>query len=140
MAPKGTPEFYVEIPIAPPSANKLYRKTVTKQGKPIMFLDKAVKDYRAMTQAACWGRTFNPRGVAAGIVVIESNWVTQEHTVRKRDVDNPIKCVLDALGHAMNFRDELLWEVHSAKLFSRREATHVWLFDLGDVVTATGGA
>lgn len=139
QAPRGTPELYLEIPLAPPSANHIYRKTVSKSGKPIMFLDKAVRAYRDMAMASCWGKAFNPRGVAAAIVVIESNWVTLEHKVRKRDVDNPIKSVLDALTHSINFADELLWEVHSAKIFSRREATHVWLFDLGDIVSATGG-
>lgn len=140
MARGGCPELYVEVPISPPSTNALYRKFHnTKTEKVGYALEKDVEAYRQMAMAACWGKAFQPRGVVACVIAIESpRWVTKEHKAGNRDVDNPIKTVLDALKLALKFDDNLVWEVHAAKLFARREATHVWLFDLGDVVSAIG--
>lgn len=140
MARGGCPELYLEIPISPPSTNALYRKFHnTKTHKVGYALEKSVEAYREMTTAACWGKRFEPRGVIACVIAVEDpRWVTKEHKAGQRDVDNPIKSVIDALKLALHFEDHLLWEVHAAKLFGRREATHVWLFDIGDVVNAVG--
>lgn len=141
MARGGHPEFYVEIPLMPPSVNAIYRKWHSKKtNKTGHALEKSVIDFRAMADAACWGKAFRPRGTVGCVIVMESPaWLTLEYKVRNRDVDNPVKVVLDAMQRTLGMKDELVWEVHSAKIFSRREATHVWLFDLGEVVTAIGG-
>ncbi len=146
MARGGHPELYVEVPLVPPSANKLYRKTKMHRGKKGkmaggMALDPAVVEFRDMMMAKLWGRKFEPRGTVALVIVVESErWVTSKMNVNKRDVDNPIKATMDALQKALNMPDELVWEVYDAKLFGRRDATHVWLFDIGDVVPAVGAA
>jgi Holliday junction resolvase RusA-like endonuclease len=138
MAPAGHPEFYVQIPGVTPSANKLYGKR-QGGGKGMFWMDPAVRDYRSAVDAACWRKQFVPRGTVGAVLVFESpNWVTKKHLVRSRDLDNPVKTVLDALQLSLQMRDELVWEMHTAKLFGRRDMTHVWLFDLGDVIPALG--
>lgn len=137
---RGT-EFYVEIDDAPPSVNAIQKSFINrKTGKAFVAPDKRVEPWRQLVAGRCWGKEFKPKGSVAAVIAIESpNWVTKEYKIRQRDIDNPIKALLDALQKALRFNDSCLWEVHSAKIFSRRNATHVWLFDLGDVVTAIGG-
>lgn len=133
-------EFYVEVPDMPPTANHIYKKFYNpKLGRVMVANDKRVEGWRQQVEAACWRREFKPKGTVACIIAIESSaWVTKEYKIRPRDIDNPVKATLDALQQTLRFRDEIIWEVHSAKIFSRRDATHIWLFDLGDVVTAIG--
>lgn len=135
-------EFYFEVPLAPPSVNNIYRKWHSKKtNKTGYALEDSVVAYRQLTKVVLARRAFAPRGVVAVVIAIESpRWVTAEHKVRKQDVDNPIKAVLDALTHSISLADENVWSVFDTKIFSRREATHVWMFDLGDIVTAVGGA
>lgn len=133
-------QLYVEVPIMPPSVNAIYRKWHSKKtNKTGHALEKSVLDFREMTDAACWGKSFIPRGTVACMIALEApGWLTLEHKIRNRDVDNPVKVVLDALQRSLSMKDELIWEVYCTKIFSRREATHVWLFDLGEVITAIG--
>lgn len=131
------PQFYVEIPDEPPSANRLHHRRV---GQKQFFLDPQVKAFRALTDAATWSKRYNPRGVVGCIIIVESPvWVTKKHTVRRRDADNPVKALFDALQLSVGMPDELIWQFTSAKMLSRRSATHVWLFGLGDVITGIGG-
>lgn len=131
-------EFYVEIPDMPPTVNHSLRKFHNpKTGKIGIAHDKRIGPWRQLVDVACWRREFKPKGTVACVIVIESpTWVSKEYKIRERDIDNPVKATLDALQRSLRFRDEVVWEVHSAKIFSRRNATHVWLFDLGEVVTA----
>lgn len=139
LAQGGHPELYIEIPGKPPSANKMYSKQANIGGRGTFFMSKDVKTYRDAVMAACWRKTFVPRGTVAVVVAIESpNWVTKKHTVRIRDIDNPLKTVLDSLQNALQMRDELIFEIFASKLFGRRDMTHVWLFDIGDVIPALG--
>ncbi len=132
----GHPELYVEIPLIPPSSNAMYRRRGNGHHQ---FLDKSVVEFRDMTMAKLWGRTFAPRGVVGCVMVVEGeDWLTKKFDVKQRDADNPIKATLDALQHALKMPDELVWSIYIGKLFSRRNLTHVWLFDLGDVVPAMG--
>jgi len=137
----GAREFYVEVPLEPPSTNHIYRRWHSKKTNKTGFaLDDAVASYREMVRAACWGKTWPMRKVGAIVIGIESQrWITKEHKVGKKDADNPIKAVLDGLKHALGFEDELFWQITSFKMVSQRSATHIWLYELTDVVDAVGG-
>ncbi len=140
LARGGVAELYAEIPMMPASANKMYRKAFTKGGHQGFYLDKDVKLFRDMAMAKMWGKRFTPRATVGCILVFEtSGWITKEQKIRKRDADNPVKCALDAISQAINLPDEMIWDLHVSKLVSRRDAAHVWMFDLGDVVPAVGG-
>jgi Holliday junction resolvase RusA-like endonuclease len=137
LAKMGHPELYLEINGKAPSANKMYAKQARIGERGTFFLDKSVKDFRDLVSATCWRKAFVPRGTVSAVIVFESPaWVTKEHRVRMKDVDNPVKTVLDALQRSLRMPDELVWETHTAKLLGRREVTHVWLFDIGEVVPA----
>ncbi len=137
----GSREFYVEVPVEPPSTNHIYRKFHSKKTNKTGFaLDPAVKAYRDMVAGACWGRSFPMRAVSAVIIGIESpRWITKEYKVGIKDGDNPTKAVFDALKFAIGYQDELIWEHFPFKIVSRRSATHIWMYELGDVVNGIGG-
>ncbi len=141
LARGGVAELYTEIPMMPPSANKMYQKAFTKGGKGGFYLDKSVKAFRDMTMAKMWGKSFTPRATVGCILVFEAkSWITiGTNEIRPRDADNPVKCMLDAVKEAINLPDETIWDLHVSKMVSRREAAHIWLFDLGPVVPAVGG-
>lgn len=140
LARGGVAELYSEIPMMPPSANMMYKKAFRKGGKAGFYLDKSVRVFRDMTMAKMWGKQFGPRATVGCILVFEAtSWITKEgHEIRPRDADNPVKCMLDAVKEAINLPDETIWDLHVSKMVSRRDAAHVWLFDLGDVVPAVG--
>lgn len=103
----------------------------------VKFLDPRIREWRAVVDQRIkeLGITWRPQGVVAGIIVFESPiWVTKKHTIKKADADNRIKATFDAIALSTGSDDAHLWEGHFYKLFGRREITHVWLFDLGDVV------
>jgi Holliday junction resolvase RusA-like endonuclease len=54
------------------------------------------------------------------------------------DHDNRIKPTMDALSQGLNIDDKTLWEIHAYKVASHRERTHLYVFDLGDVIHYTG--
>lgn len=88
------------------------------------------------------GIEWRPRGVTAAVLIFESGlWITKKHEVRKADADNRIKATFDSISQAdpdqlKAWQDETVWELHVYKLVGRRNCTHVWLFDIGDVVDA----
>lgn len=132
--------YYYEVPLGAPSANKMYSKQFKRDGRMTFWMDPAVKAFREMTIAATIGRKYSPRGVLAAILIHESPaWITKESAIRRKDVDNPVKCVLDAMQGAIGLVDEKLWEVHTAKMVSSRECVHVWLYELGDAITGIKG-
>lgn len=140
LARGGHPEFYVEIPLRPPSVNNIYRRWHSKKTNKTGFsLQESVVEFHKMAAASCWGKSYKPRGTIGAVIAVESpDWITLEHKVKDRDIDNGIKIVLDSLQDSLTVRDSLVWEVYGCKILSRREATHVWLFDLGEVISAIG--
>jgi len=101
------------------------------------FLDPRIREWRELVddRIKALGIHWQPRGVTAGVLVFESPiWVTKKHTIKKADADNRIKATFDAIALSTESDDSHLWEGHFYKLFGRRECTHVWLFDLGDVI------
>ena len=56
---------------------------------------------------------------------------------RKKDIDNKLKTLFDALGMATNVDDSLLWHLHIFKLYGHEERSRVWLFDIGDIIEAS---
>lgn len=102
------------------------------------FIDPKIREWRRFVdeEIAARGLKWKPSGIVAAIMIFESSiWVTKKHTIRKADADNRVKATFDAVALAVEEDDASTWEFHVYKLFSRRaDRTHVWLFDLGDVV------
>lgn len=79
----------------PPSVNHYWRKS----GKKI-YLPKEVEDYRKEVWVKCQGYPRFPQGDVA--IEIEA-WPPDR---RRRDLDNILKALLDALQHAQIYTDD----------------------------------
>ncbi len=100
-------------------------------------LRKEAIDWRVMVSEAMgedrW--KWKPTGVTAAMILFETpRWLTYKRQVREMDADNKTKPALDAVQHATETPDELHWQIHIFKVQSKRERTHIFLYDLGDVV------
>jgi Holliday junction resolvase RusA-like endonuclease len=101
-----------------------------------MFLHPDIRKFRQTVDMSLRDRiNFFPTGLIAAIIEFQSpDWITKARTVRKMDIDNKIKPVLDAIEHCTGIKDELYWHVHAIKVVSKERKTVVHLFDIGDVV------
>lgn len=136
VASTGGHHVTLTINRMPKSLNHMYGRSA-KNGKVQTWRKKGVDDFRddLILNVRENGHLFAPKGACAALLLFESPlWVTKELQVRQMDADNRIKVVLDALETALDFPDELFWQVHVFKVASKRTRTTVMLYDLGDVV------
>lgn len=104
--------------------------------RPSEALLPEVHAFRAATLEAIQRKPpWAPTGVTAAVILFASDsWLTADGRPRREDADNKVKPTLDAAEKANGVPDELHWQFHVFKLFSRRTRTIVYLFDLGDEV------
>lgn len=126
--------------IIPKSLNSQYRRLGRRKGQRYGF-DDDIKMLRDLTryQISQSPKIFKPKGLLAAVVFLETpQWVTQERKPRQLDADNKVKPLMDAIEKATGIGDERYWAIHVFKVTSKRTATIVHLFDLGDVVDSYG--
>lgn len=130
---RGNATFQFTMPGLPPSVNHHYKHT--------RFATRLTPEAVRYRNEAQWimkasPERWNPKGTTAAIILFESPvWVTKKHEVRKMDVDNRVKPVFDAIEVGSGgTHDESHWQFHVGKLYSSKEQTTVFLFDLGDIV------
>lgn len=109
-----------------------------------MFLDPKYRAFKTMIQASTIRQAGGQigkraRGVFLAQLAVESpSWLTKRHTVRKRDLDNVQKLLIDAVCEALGFDDCRLWEVRARKVCSKQPMIRVKIYCLGDVVDLIG--
>lgn len=87
--------FNVTLPY-PPSSNKIWRKST--QGR--LYLIKEVREFRTKVMSEVYGKcTFGESKLNMEIKLYPPD-------KRKRDIDNPIKSILDALQCAKVYQDD----------------------------------
>lgn len=129
----GTDWIKIEVPMCPPSANSYLKHNRYGQ----TYLSKKVGHFRMLMHAQWLRRKkeFSPQGTLFFVILVEStHWVTKKFTHGIRDVDNVPKVVLDAFKKASKIDDSLGWGNTNLKIPSSIERTHLYVFDLGDVV------
>ncbi len=89
---EGQPSIELLLPL-PPSVNHQYLRR--QDGR--IFLHPAVREYREVVAAATIGRSVPP----GSTVSLEA----KVYTKRKRDIDNVLKVLIDALAAALGFDD-----------------------------------
>ena len=92
--------FTIELPY-PPTVNSYWGATV-RNGKVIHYLSKRAKAFRRDTMQACLVARA-PFGMPGCLEVWVELFPPDD---RPRDVDNPLKALLDALQHAGIFYDD----------------------------------
>lgn len=124
------------VPLIPKSLNHQYGKGKNKRtGKTAFWL---VDEIKTLRQACAFKLRHSPIkhfSKTHAIIVFENpQWITKKNTVRKMDVDNKIKPIFDAIEKATGFPDENIFAFHTFKAVGQKQNTHVWLFDMGDIV------
>lgn len=129
--------------LLPPSANKLYEKSVQFNAR----LNKHqihhsnhndVEVFRAFINTLCKKRKlrFIPIGTVAVVVELYSDsWLNKDRTVKKIDSDNMLKPLMDALQLALGFPDEMVFYHHLFKtVHPSQKGVRVTLFDTSPIV------
>lgn len=129
----GAPILRMDMPGVPRSLNHQYLSG--RGGR--KYLDPKVRDYRKdvltrIVESVGW----RPTGKVAALIVLSTQWVKKDGTIRETDIDNRVKALLDALQEAITgFQDHSVWEFAAFKQHTLQgESTIVYLFDLGDLV------
>lgn len=134
----GRAEFAYSLPFLPTSINDA--KHLGSRGGWHNYVAPATAAFYSNHSLSLAGRRndWKPKGTTAAVIVFEASklWMTKEQRIRKADVDNRVKVLFDAISKTTDTDDCTHWSEHFFKLVGRRDATHVWLFDRGDLVTA----
>jgi hypothetical protein len=125
--------FSYQLPMVPKSLNNQY----IHRGKGRKYdLDPQIKLLRDETRAVLSAKPYwRPSGITAALIVFYSpRWVSRENAVRRIDVDNKVKAILDAFELVTGVGDERNWMVTACKRLAKKDMTLVVLYDLGDLV------
>lgn len=118
----------VDLPF-PPSVNKAYR-TVMAQGRVFRARSRELREWdsvaRLLIKAAAGRRMFSTP-VSVGVRFFAPDWWTKAGKPRKRDVDGPIKALLDALAVCMYPDDRLVFNLTASKAFGPKEKAVVFV-------------
>ena len=144
----GRSQISFRIPALPPSVNSIYLRATKKrtyadgrvENQHTVVLDQEARDFVKLTAFYLNARRgeWTPRGLSAAVVVFESpTWVTAAKELRKKDLDNKIKVLFDAAAMALGKDDIRHSQLAAYKLFGHRDRTHVWLFDVGDIMDSS---
>lgn len=130
--------FSYSVPLLAPSTNSSHQY-FAKDNVVHSVVGHKTKDFYKLHTLMLAGRLrdWQPTGVTVAIIVFESpeHWVTKSRTIKVADCDNRVKVLFDAISKSTGQDDCVFWEVHPYKLLGKNEATHVWLFDMGDLIT-----
>lgn len=124
------------IPTLAPSTNQIWRFD-PRSKRAFKNPDAKANAFAQQSAVAFWGKRFASAAAIAVVLGFESQaWMTKTREISRNDADNRVKVTLDSVAKSLDFRDEQIFECSFYKIIGRYEATHVWLFDLGDVVPA----
>jgi len=127
----------VEFDILPPSANNLYNKSVKFdrfKKKNVVFVANSpeVEKFRNYVFYATskQRKLFCPHGSVVILVKIHTEkWLNKNLTLKKIDLDNMIKALLDALQESFKFPDELFVSIHKFKYYGKTK-TEIEMFQM----------
>lgn len=120
------PALYFVVPGLPPTVNHMYKHCGGRK----ILTEQALKFRQDLFY--CMGgqnRSFwHGVAVGAALIVLRSPiWVTKKGTIARRDADNRIKPLFDAIEHATEKEDQIIFEHHVFKQPAEKEETMVWL-------------
>jgi Holliday junction resolvase RusA-like endonuclease len=136
----GRASLCFTVPILPLTTNHDKRAAINKAtGKAFIYTKSEAKEIKRAVEVAMmplrskW--TDRGTGTLAAVLIWESPlWMTKAHGLRERDVDNPVKPMLDAIKEASANPDHKFWDLHVFKVQSKQTRAHVYLYDLGEIV------
>lgn len=114
-----------KIPGVPLSYNQHFQVNYYQRQ---IYLTKEARTYRLLVKIACPPVTIPPKALLALHVDIHSaKWFTKKGTVRRIDLPNLDKLLIDAIAEKMGFDDSTIWDSHFRKVEDTTEYTLVRL-------------
>lgn len=122
--------------LLPPSTNKLYEKSsyinksTGKSGLSVS-LDDDIVYFRIRLKSAIREMNLKPDGILAILADFQTpTWLTKGMTPKKKDSDNMIKSLMDAIEKGTGVPDELCFYHHLFKVYSKTDKLVVNLYEL----------
>lgn len=129
----GSRSFELTLPGLPPSANAAKAPSRKRGGVMGMRLEKDTRDYYTLVGQLGFGKTLAGEAPLMLLVeIISPDWLTKDGSrLRcKRDLDNFLKVLQDALAKALKFNDARIAQVHLAKSPGVMDFTRAALFEI----------
>ena len=115
-------EFTVEVPGLPLSVNKAYR------GR--RFKTKELTSYKAFV-GSHMGNMHTPVGkLSVEVDLISDDWMCKNGNVKKRDIDNCLKTLLDSIFSCLDTDDSYIWDLKVRKVDGPIQKTVVRIYEL----------
>ena len=76
--------------------------------------------------------TLDPGPLSVEMDVHRPDWFTQKGTARRVDLDNYIKCCLDALFKALDLDDKWIFHLHVKKAMTEKTGVAITIYDLSE--------
>jgi len=120
-------EYTFTIPTIPPSYNKQF-KINFRQRK--VYLDHAAKQFVYLAKLSTPNMEVTEGCVYKLSIEYHSNWFFKNGKVKKQDIQNMDKLLIDAVFEKMGVDDSRVWEVHLYKVQSTKVYTKVNIKEL----------
>ncbi len=126
----------VVVPQLPPSTNTYVRHL--RNGT--HYKTAEAKQFQAAVRYAVWReeRSKNidwtkhqDKLLRAWIIVHSPKWITKKNTIRKKDLDNTAKVLLDSWQMATGIGDERVFEIVMFKRLAKDSSTELIIEDMG---------
>lgn len=117
------------IPFFPISCNSLYGIS-SKRGRVQVFLKGEARSFKEKAKLFMPMRTVSPSHLFKLEIKVLAPWMTQKGNVKKQDIQNLEKILIDAISEKYEFEDSRVWKKNCEKVESEKEEVEVKLFYL----------
>ena len=107
------PSIEFKVPFIPPSANKIYWINYNERR---VYLSEEARNFKTAVKSFMPLWEVDPSVYLRFDISIYDNWYTKEGSVRKRDIQNLDKIIIDACCERLGIGDERVWERTIRKL------------------------
>lgn len=117
------------------SVNSMYR--TTRQGKflkrkALNFRTRIIEDVKEQIREfeEIWENKLTDKKLTVGIIFVE-NWLYKNGEIRKADLDNRLKFLIDSVFKALDLDDKMIYELYARKEHNElAEATTITIDEL----------
>lgn len=114
------------IPFLPISCNSLYGIS-SKRGRVQVFLKGEARSFKEKAKLFMPMRTVSPSYLFKLEIKVMAPWHTENGHVKKQDIQNLEKILIDAISEKYEFNDSRIWIKYCEKVESEKEEVEVRL-------------
>lgn len=107
--------IHIKIPFKTPTVNSLYVNVKTKQGKLIRIMPEKYRKLKAMIEEIARdykenAKYYQGKRLAVSIFITE-DWLNKNKTIKKKDLANREKFIIDSIFPSLGIDDSFIWEL-----------------------------